>query len=208
MNEYALSCLQVLHPLPGIPHSKNKMFLAFWTHLLEKDFLFHCGWNNQRGKDSTKFFSIFFSLEEKGFKRDGLSSLQTSSEIGCCSHRKESTVASQSTCSGHCQTYHENMTGQQIPGYLKQQMQEQKQDSATCDTGNWGTAVGIRVSHSRTAWWKSNTVPPREVCSQGTPIFGTALLQKASNRKYGNNIQYRGTNKTQLKPSKLQVKMK
>lgn len=165
MNEYALSCLLVLHPLPDIPHSKNKMFLALPAHLLEKDFLFHCGWNNHRRKDSRKFFSIFFFLEEKGLKRDKLSSLETSSQIRCCSHRKESTVASKSTCSGHCQTYHENMMGQQIPGYLKQQMQ--KQDSATRDTGDWGIAV--RVLHSRTAWWKSNVVPPREVCSQGTP---------------------------------------
>lgn len=49
---------------------------------------------------------------------------------------------------------------QQIPGYLKQQMQELKQDSATCDTSNWVIAVGISMSHSGTAPWKSNIVPP------------------------------------------------
>lgn len=41
-------------------------------------------------------------------------------------------------------------------------------DSATCDTSTWGIAVGIRESHSGTAWWKSKIVPPREVSSQGT----------------------------------------
>lgn len=68
--------------------------------------------------------------------------------------------------------------GQQTPGYLKQQKQELKQDSATGDTSNWVIAVGIRMSHSGTAWWKSKTVPPREVCSQGTPSLGWLFFGK------------------------------
>lgn len=68
--------------------------------------------------------------------------------------------------------------GQQIPGYVKQKMQELKQDSATRDTSNWLIAIRIRMSHSGIAWWKSNIVPPREVCSQGTPSLGWLLFRK------------------------------
>lgn len=57
----------------------------------------NCGWSNHRGKDSRKFFSLFFSLEEKGFKRNGFSSLETSSQISCCSHRRKSTITPWST---------------------------------------------------------------------------------------------------------------
>jgi len=84
------------------------------------------------------------------------------------------------------------MTGQQTPGHSKQHMQEQKQGSATYDTGSRSIDVGIKMlSPPGTTLCNDNTVLPREVCSQRIFIFGTAFLQKASNHKYGDNAQHR-----------------
>lgn len=69
------------------------------------------------------------------------------------------------------------MIGHQTPGHPKHHMQEQKQNSAACDIGNQGIEVGIKMlSPPATTLWNDNTVLPREVCSQKTPIYGTAFL--------------------------------
>lgn len=73
------------------------------------------------------------------------------------------------------------MTGQQTPGHPKQHTQEQNQGSAT---DRQSTHVETEMlSPPGMTLWNDNIVPPREVCSQRTPIFGTAFLQKASNHK-------------------------
>ena len=71
MNESALLGLQILHPLPGIPCSKDKMVLALQTHLLDQDFLQLRVKQSQRER-LQKVLQLVFFLRGKRVQKEQL----------------------------------------------------------------------------------------------------------------------------------------
>lgn len=206
--ECALLGLQVLHPLPGICvprtrwswHSK----LIFWT----KTFCHLWGKQSQR-KRLQEVVQLVFLLRRKRVKKEQLQFTWGILTDQLLQPQKE---------------VHYNTPGYRAVDIAKLIMRiwwgnkslvtlnstcRNRNKALPHDAGSQGINVVIMMLwHPGTTLWNDNTGLPREVCSQRTPIFGTALLQEASNHKYGDNVWHRGPNKIQTKLPELQIKMR